>query len=157
MIIMGHHQEHLQKAFLMKAFQYISYHMTFPLFQREFRRTMLCYQNRPMKFLLRTSQGNVLFRCREILYIETYYKHMKIVTTHQTYLADIKQKEGLFPRLNHLCFIKIHQSYLVNINHIQDIQPKYVELTNGEKLPTSSLRSEEIIIKYNQFYQCHEN
>lgn len=106
-----------------------------------------------MKFLLRTSLGNVLFRCQEIIYIETYYKHIKIVTMSNTYFADIKQKESLFSLLDHLCFLKIHRSYLVNMNFIESIQQKYVELTNGDKLPSSSLRSQEIIIKYNQFYQ----
>lgn len=151
--ILGHCQKSLQAAFYIKAFQYIPYHISFHLFQEEFRYALSRYKNRPMKFLLRTSLGNVLFRCQEIIYIETYYKNIKIVTMSNTYFADIKQKESLFSLLNHSCFLKTHRSYLVNMNFIKSIQPKYVELINGEKLPSSSLRSQEIIIKYNQFYQ----
>lgn len=151
--ILGHCQKSLQTAFYIKAFQYIPHHINFQLFQEEFQYALLRYKNRPIKFLFRTSLGNVLFRCQEIIYIETYYKHIKIVTMSNTYFADIKQKESLFSLLDHLCFLKIHRSYLVNVNFIESIQPKYVQLTNGEKLPSSPLRSQEIIIKYNQFYQ----
>ena len=143
--------QYIHQAFQINAFQYI-YQPIDPLFlQNEMNRMLLEYKKRDFKFMLHTSVGKILFRIKDIIYVESYYNHLRIVTTENTYISNIKQKKNLYKILKTSSFIKIQRSFVINMNHIMYFTHNGVLLKNKAFLPTSPLRKEQIMLEYNKF------
>ena len=68
--------------------------MLFNIFLNEMERMLLNYKKRNFKFMLHTNSGKILFRTKDIIYVESYYNHLKIITTKNTYISNIKQKNN---------------------------------------------------------------
>lgn len=150
-MFISHCYDYVCKAFEIKAFQYIFEPLDIHFFYTEIERMFLAYKKRNFKFMLHTNKGKIIFRTKDIIFIETYYNHIKIVTNHQTYLTNIKQKNNLLNILKTLSFIKIQRSYIINMNHIMFFTQDGVLLKNKVFLPTSPLRKEEIMLEYSKF------
>lgn len=143
----------LYDAFCIQAFQYMLYPLDISFFNKEFQRMLLAYKKRNFKFILHTHKGKILFRTKDIIYLETYYNQIKIITTDGTYLTNIKQKHYLKQILSTLYFVRIQRSYMINMNHIMFFTETGVLLKNKVFLPTSPLRKQEIMLEYNRFQQ----
>lgn len=143
--------QYIYKAFQIKVFQYIIKPINIQLFQDEIQRMLLTYKKRNMKFMLHTTKGKILFRTKDIVYIETYYNRIKIVTEEETYITNIKQKDKIRKILSTLCFVKIQRSYIINMQQIKYFTKTGVLLKNKSFLPISPLRKQEIMLEYNKF------
>ncbi len=142
---------YIHEAFQINAFQYIFKFMDYSFFQKEMERMLLNYKKRNFKFMLHTNSGKILFRTKDIIYVESYYNHLKIITTKNTYISNIKQKNNLHKILKTSSFIKIQRSFIINMNHIMYFTHNGVLLKNKVFLPTSPLRKEQIMLEYNKF------
>lgn len=151
LFFIGNNHQYLQLAFLLKAFQYLILPIHPSFLKKEINRMMIAYHQRHFKFLFHTDQGTIIFRTKDIIYVETYYHQIKIVTQEHIYYSDIKQKETLLSLFKTLSFIKVQRSYTVNMKHIIQLTHDSILLTNGEKIHTPSAKKEHIITKYNQF------
>lgn len=141
----------VHEAFALHIFQYIQKPLTPTIIHTEIRRMIFAYQKQDFKFFLHTSDGQVLFRTKDILYIETYYRHIQIVTNQHVYKTSIKQKDILLKYLETSPFIKIQRSYLVNMNHIHTIHHEQVYIDNGDILPASNIVKDKIIEQYHTY------
>ena len=118
---------------------------------KELQRMLDTYLNRDFKFILHTNKGNILFKTKDIIYIETYYNQLKIITENETYITNIKQKKALTQLLNNLHFLKIQRSYLVNILKIKNFTHSGVLLKSNIFLPASSQNRQQVTKQYQQF------
>lgn len=76
-----------------------------------------------------------------ILYFESLDREIKIVTIDSTdlYYGKIKDLDGLYQG-----FIRIHRSYLINYKYVKRIKINEVEMINGDLLPVSKTKKDEI-------------
>lgn len=153
----SHSHTYIDVAFSLNIFQYWKKPINLSLLKDEFLRMIATYKLRNFKFILHTTDGNILFKTKDILYVETYYRHLKIVTTNHYYFTNIKQKEMLMNILETSQFIKIQRSYLVNMNHILSIHHNSVLLDNNEFLPTSPHRRKQILERFHHFTLYQSN
>lgn len=65
--------------------------------------------------------------------------------------------KDLEDKLSEKGFLRIHKGYLVNYRFIRRLKNTDAVLTNGEELPISRLRVQEIRNKYLEFMQGGEN
>ncbi len=72
---------------------------------------------------------------RDILYMETDGRKIKIVCRHKEYVFYGKLKDALEQLSGD--FIMIHQSFLVNRTHITCYHYEYLEMANGQELAIS--------------------
>jgi DNA-binding LytR/AlgR family response regulator len=95
--------------------------------------------------LLETRTALYRYRISDIVYVHSLDKYVTL------FLKDNQQTESIRFKLsdveNQLLphgFIRIHKSYLVNCSFIKSIQPSCIILDNGNSLPVSRYRLEEI-------------
>ena len=88
--------------------------------------------------------------CNDIIYCYMVYPFVYIQTI--TNKIEVRMKlSDLEELLSDKKFIKPHRSYLVNLKYISFINKNYLKLDNGEKVPISRLKFNEIneiFIKY---------
>lgn len=103
-------------------------------------------------FITEPGSGDIFsFDIRTILYIEAQRKNCVIVTEKnstniRSKISDIEKY--LIPH----SFVKIHRSYLVNYRHIFYIGKSSLQLTNGQELPISRGKVNEIKEGFRRFY-----
>ena len=95
--------------------------------------------------LLETGTTMYRYRISDIVYVQSLDKYITL------FLADSQQTESIRYKLSDIeqkllphGFIRIHKSYLVNCSFIKSIQPSCIILDNGNSLPVSRYRLEEI-------------
>lgn len=152
-IFIGHTYQNLHTAFRIPVFQYFILPIDSSFFQKEFTRIISAYYSRQFKFLLHCDQGTIIMKTNEIIYIETYYKNIKIKTKEHTYYSNIKNKEMLMKIVDTLNFVKVQRSFTVNISYIMQITHDSILLQTGEKIPISSLKKESLSAKYDLFFK----
>lgn len=88
-------------------------------------------------------------RVREILYFEST---KRTVTMHSP-----KESWMVYRKLNDIqkqmpdYFVRSHQSYLVNMNEIKRMHSLTIELKNGERLPISRPKCQEVKERFREF------
>lgn len=100
---------------------------------------------------LTASFGKQIFRLRirEIIFCEnkrrtvTIYCEKEAMTTYRK-LGEIEKE---LPRY----FLRIHQSFLINMNYIVSLDGYCVKLADGNVLPISRLKQQEVRLKYQEF------
>lgn len=149
--LLSYKRTYISQAFSCNVFQYIIKPYQDHFVIKELQRMLDTYLNRDFKFILHTNKGNILFKTKDIIYIETYYNQLKIVTENETYITNIKQKKALKQLLKNHHFLKIQRSYLVNILKIKNFTHLGVLLKNNTFLPASSQNRQQIKNQYHQF------
>lgn len=150
-IFMTNYPQYVTDAFSLHAFQYLLKPMQNDRLKKEFEKACQIYCQMTSNFTFNTQEGKVTLHPQHILYIETYYNDINIVTKHHTYVSNIKNKNNIINSLLPFDFYQIHQSYYVNFNHIHAIYNDHIILQNKEKLPISSKLSHYIIKEYHEF------
>ncbi|MDD5803270.1 MAG: LytTR family DNA-binding domain-containing protein [Clostridia bacterium] len=103
-------------------------------------------------FITEPGSGDIFsFDIRMILYIEAQRKNCLIVTASGTSTVQCKISDMEESLIAH-GFIKIHRSYLVNCRHIFYIGKTSLQLTNGQELPVSRGKVEEVKEGFRRFY-----
>lgn len=157
-IFISGYTSYVTQAFTIRAYQY----MYKPIKPEEFKKHYHCalrsYGRITTTCTFNTLDGKKTLPPSDIMYIETYYHRIKIVTTQDTYLSGIKNKRQIKETLQNYDFIQIHQSFYVNLSHIVVCHQSYVTMTNREELPISFKRRDEVRMKFHQYIirqSCH--
>lgn len=150
-IFVSGYTQYVTDAFTIKAFQYLYKPLDVERFKREYHKAIQFYQRAKATCVFNTLEGKTIFQPRDIMYVETYYRRIKIVTSHDTFLCSIKNKQHIKDTLKNFDFIQIHQSFYVNMNHIYVVHQDYVTLFNKEQLPISFTKREEVKSKFHSF------
>lgn len=151
LIFVSGYAQYVTDAFSIKAFQYLYKPIDPERFKKEYHKAIQFYQRVKATCEFNTLEGKTIFQPRDIMYVETYYRRIKIVTSHDTFLCSIKNKHHIIETLKNHDFIQIHQSYYVNMNHIYVAHSDYVTLFNHKQLPISCAKREEVKNKFHTF------
>ena len=80
---------------------------------------------------------------KDILYVESTKDYVKIFT-NESILVTYSSMKAIEEKLPSALFIRIHNSFLVQVSAIKAVMGNTVELINGESLPISKSRKEEL-------------
>jgi two-component system LytT family response regulator len=84
----------------------------------------------------------------EILYCKSAGRYTEFYLTDKRKLVASKSLGEYEEQFDSKSFFRIHRSFIVNLNYITNINKKagnYCELTNGQSLPISRRRMENLI------------
>ncbi len=96
------------------------------------------------KHIFKTSQGQVVLSTNEILYFEFMERVVHIVTFDNKYRTNIRRFKDIENIFLPKGFVGIHRSCIVNQNYIKAIENLEITLDNGEKLPVSRYRMDDV-------------
>lgn len=97
-----------------------------------FHELLKSYKNRNKRCILLTTHHKIILNSDDLIYFETSYKHIKVVTTTHTYESHISNKDTLMTLIDSLNFIKINKSLTINKKHILYISQNTILLKNHE-------------------------
>lgn len=122
------------------------------LFEQLMARAVALFRKRDVNFYLNTRKGrNFIFRPSQIIYAQTYYSTLEIVTKHGTFESDGKNRRKLFDHLLPRQFLKINQSTIINMDEIEIATLHNVILKTGEIFNISTSKIMECHIEYDKY------
>ena len=132
--------EELYKLFDYHIFQYFITPIDMNLLNQEIGRFIDEYHDAQHYLYFPCLFQKVFLKGNDILYIETHYKDIRIVTSNNTYHAHIQHKSLLMDFIDKLNFIHINRSITINQKHILAYMHSYILLDNKERIfyPISS-------------------
>ena len=104
--------------------------------------------------VVKSEDGTVNVKLENILYIEGSGKNQELhLTDSKTPLVLHRSMQELEEALDSQGFLRIHKGYLVNYKFIRRLNDTDALLTNGESIPLSRRRVQEIRAKYLELMQ----
>lgn len=114
-------------------------------------RTEICEMDE-QGLVLKSRQGVVRLSFDELAYVEvinkTVFFHLVDGVIHEVNAALAVFEAGLSGRPE---YIKTHRSYLVNMNHIRVVSTDFVVMKNGQNIPVSRQRRNQVQDAYKYF------
>jgi DNA-binding LytR/AlgR family response regulator len=144
------HQKYVPDAFVVGAFQFLTKPLQGDFFKREFERALQTYQKAIHHYIITCKEQTVILTVRDILYIETYDRHLRACTQENKYefAGNIGIEENILLEYN---FVRCHKGYLVNMRHISAISKNDFVLSNGTIIPISKHKKNEVLNRFNRF------
>ncbi len=138
------HKEYVFTSFQVEPFRFIRKSR----FSQEIRETVqaLCKRLSVCEedfFVIDDGRSILRLKVSDLLYVEGSRQLILLVTEKETLSAKYKMMDAereLVP----LGFIRIHRSYLVNFHYVHSIEEDSLRLDNGERLPISRYRMNEV-------------
>ena len=96
------------------------------------------------KHIFKTNLGEIALTIDEILYFEFIDRVVHIVTFDDKFRTNIRRFKDIEDEFLPKGFVGIHRSCIVNQNYIKSVGDLEIELDNGEKLPVSRYRMEDV-------------
>ena len=110
------------------------------------------YKDTDVRFRLHTSSAkNCLFYTKDIIYIQTYYHTLEIITRDRVFRSDVKNRYVIRPYLIPRHFVQINQSIMINMAEIDFLTDRCVILKNREIFNISYTHATRIIAKYQEY------
>lgn len=134
------------------AFRYLKKPVTYSVFCNVL--DLALSQAVPQKLAIPVGCSTKLLSLKEIYYFEIYGHILKVHTTETIYtcrlsISIVKDK------LDGTEFAQPHKSYLVNLWHIDYLTSKEIWMTNGDRIPISSLRKDKFTELFKNFIRGH--
>lgn len=150
-IFISGYTSYVTQAFKIRAYQYIYKPIKPEEFKLHYHSALRSYGRITTTCTFNTIDGKKTLPPRDIMYVETYYHRIKIVTTQETFLSSIKNKRQIKNILKNYDFIQTHQSFYVNLGHILICHQSYLTMTNRVQIPISFVHRDEVRTKFNQY------
>lgn len=96
------------------------------------------------KHIFKTDHGEIALTTDEIIYFEFMDRVVHIVTFDNKFRTNIRRFKDIEDAFLSKGFVGIHRSCIVNQNYIRAIGDLEITLDNGEKLPVSRYRMEDV-------------
>jgi len=107
-----------------------------------------------VELALESAEGTVRLPLDTVLYIEGDGKVQKVVSSlHKEPIVVSRTMQEFEDKLSESGFLRIHKSLLVNYRYIRRMDDTDAVLTNGEKLPMSRRRVQEMRTRYMELMQ----
>lgn len=101
---------------------------------------------------LQTTEGPLFFETKDILYIESYYGLVNIITKQGKYQSRLTFEE-VQEKLENRPFCKVHRSYIVNLRHVTRHAQIEVFISDGSKVPMSRNQRKPFIESLENFHR----
>lgn len=144
------HTKYVPEAFILNAFQFLVKPLNQEVFNKELERTISTFLKKKFKYRIDYKNETTVLEIKDILYIETYNRHLRAVTATNKYeyIGKLSQQEK---KLIEYDFVRCHQGYIVNMQNIKTIEKNSFILFNNEQIPISKYLKSEVTKKYNKF------
>lgn len=140
------HEDWSRKGYLAGVYRYI-YKRNLKEEIQEMLQSAMPYlrMNRKMRFYV-VGKENLEAVYKDVIYIETDKRNVKIHTTKGNYINN-KTIGDWEEELGEEGFYRLQKSYLVNLKWVDQIETKKALLYNGERIPISSKKKDELWTK----------
>lgn len=138
-------------AFNLSVFHFIHKPVDKEIFRNVYYKAIHKYQNSNRMYYFNTSQGKVAFNPRDIMYLETCYENVKIITDKRSYYSNVKNVKMMKDILCEYDFEQVHQSFYLNFNYIKFVLKDHIVLINEEEIPISARNSQKVMERFNKF------
>jgi len=150
-VLVTDYYQYISNAFDLRVFNFLHKSILEKEFRVTYYKILAEYQKRHSECVFNTSKGKQIFNPFDIMYIETYYNSLKIVTVDGSFYSNVKNGKYIKKTLEPFDFMQIHQSFFVNFHHVKRVKNDYAILKNGEDLPISPGKKQEILEAFNKF------
>ena len=149
-IFITSYTKYVPEAFILNAFQFLVKPVPQDKFNKEFERALETYNKKRYIYKIFFKDITTCLEVKNILYIETYNRHLQVVTKNGNYeyLGKMSVEEK---KLSDYNFIRCHQGYLVNIYYIKNIRKNFLVLINDDEIPISKHIRNEVMTAFNKF------
>ena len=155
-VIVTAHEELCQKGYKVRAFRYL-YKRNFEQESLEMLQSAMLVLHKYEKIRFRiVGQPELKISCKDVIFFETYGRNVQIHTTKGCYVSSEKIT-NLEERMEKEGFYRAHKSYLVNFEWVQHMGVKEIVLRNGEKIPISAKKKEDMWFKMNNWRFDRDN
>ncbi len=151
-ILFADSEKYIYDAFKVEALYYLKTPIDPEEFSELFKRMLIKYRNRNSFLYLRWKNERYSLKISDIIYIESYNRHLTFYTKDGEY-SSVGKIQNVFEKLSFHGFLRIHQGYTVNMNHIKNFGTHEVEMSDGTKVMISSRRRADALNTYDSFLQ----
>ena len=148
-IIVTVHKEYCSEGYKVNAFRYLDKGKLREELKEALENAMLKLQRYERIELSVIKKGILTFACKDIIYIETEKRNVKIHTIVEEYISCEKIGE-LAERLEKYGFYRCHKSYLVNLEWVDDMvrdkimrENRNLLLKNGDRIAVACKKVNE--------------
>lgn len=144
------YHQYVRQALSINAFQYLFKPIERDVFNEEFERALTCYRRMKYIFQIKHNDEAYYIEVKDIIYIETCNRHLRLVTQNNRieYIGKIREEEK---KLAGYDFVRCHQGYLLNMKCIFKPGNGGFILTTKELIPISRQLKNEVMSKYNKY------
>ncbi len=139
-------------AYDCEPFRFITKPIDKTLFNKAIKKALLKYASQRGQFVIKNNNASTKISTDDILYIESYKKHLIIHTADKQYETPGRLGEAE-AKLRDYGFCRVHQGYIVNMEHIDSFDSYDIVLSTGEKVMMSIRRKAEVLKKYAQYLE----
>lgn len=97
-------------------------------------------------FVFYNNRGIVRVPFKEIIYFESVKRDVYVCTQNEKYKIN-ETLNSLYDKVKDNDFVFSHRSFLVNFNYVRNIMGNFIILSNGEEIPMSKSKKEEVFKK----------
>lgn len=150
-IFIASHYSCVTEAFSIKAFQYIHKPVDEKRFKEIFYKAEDVFKKTKSLKAFNTSEGKKYFYPHNIIYLESYYTNIKIMTDQRAYFSNIKNLKKFREYLHDFNFFQVHQSFFVNMLYIERICKDHILLSTGDIIPLSPGKKQMVVEEFNRY------
>jgi DNA-binding LytR/AlgR family response regulator len=132
------------------VFQFLVKPVKQDLFEYEFNRALSFFQNMHSKYIIKIRDRIINLEIRDIVYIETHDRHLKLHAKKDTYIYNGTLKNE-YQKLLPYDFALVHQAYVVNMAEIKTIEINEIILKCGVVIPLSKHLRKSVLSKFNLY------
>lgn len=140
------YEKYIDDAMDLFALRFIKKPLDYQRFCTGLDKAIELINNKTIELFLKDDNVMKRIKVKDIVYIETAGRKVKIVTTTGAFyshnLIDYWEKQ-----LTHISFYRVHKSYILNLDYIDQYKRDEVKLTTGETIPVS-YRNQSTFRKY---------
>ena len=146
--ILSKHFNCIDSLFRLNIFRLVPIPINKEVLQQDFEHAIFEYYRRHEKLIVIFKSTQNIISIKDILYIETFNRHLRIITGETVY--ECASKLSFANRiLKPLGFTQCHQGYIVNLRQVIRIKSDQLELKNGAVIPISRKYKNNLKINLN--------
>lgn len=142
--------KYVTDAFNLKVSQFLLKPFEEKQFLTELDRIVSARQNEQSFWYIKSKEGLYRLSPRDIIYVESYYRHLKIQTTTQLIESTEQIKDAETALLEH-GFYRCHQGFLVNMRFVQKIGTSNAVCIQNFTVPISVRKRPQFLSTYMKY------
>lgn len=139
-IFLTSHQEEAYKAFEVNAFRYLLKPLQEDMLYKTMDLAIEKIEEIKKNYIILESGTSIIkLQLKDIIYIETYERKLKVHTLEKEYVIDYRLRD-IEDKLRDKWFFRVHKSFLINLEHIKEHNDTNIIMQNGVVIYISRLK-----------------
>ena len=150
LVYLTNYQNYYRQSFRVEAFDYLSKPVNIADLNAVLARAIKKHQVRCNIVSLQWQSQRFALDVRDIVYVESYQRHLRFYTPTDRYecVGKIKQYET---SLTPYGFLRCHQGFLINMKYIRSIGANVIQTSTDSEIYMSRGKKRECMKRYNEF------